>query len=322
MHSLPIRNRWKSSALVALLFLCSAFTRAGVVCPSDTIIVDGRTVVVEREVRFENEGDRHEDDKPKKSILRKYIGGMHAGFGAAISDQTSGMNGLQTLDQFTGKQRGANFQFDAGFLFGYESRDKWLLEAGLALGYSSVRNRYFVGSALGDSLVAFDSPETGVLRQIQHHQLEIGEEWYNDPVEMRKGSYSQLTLDLPIRLMHLFDASRGSKVRWMLGAGIRVRYVLSPTSSNWVLLNQEGGYAFIDVDEIAPNTLQLDAGLAGGMRLILNNRTHVSFRAYVNAPLVGPTAPDGPLQINWFHTGFAVGVNKVFRHDQGRRTTK
>lgn len=324
MHYQTILIWWKSSALLALLFLCSAFVRAGEVCPSDTIIVDGRTVVVERQVHFDKEPQEPGDTSPTKHILRKYIGGMHVNFGAAISTQSSGWVGFETLDQFVGKERGAHLQFGTGLVFGYETGEKWLFEGELALGYTSVRNRYFVGSALGDSLVAFASPEAGSLRQIQHHQLDIGEEWYNDPVDLRRGSYSQLTADLPVRCMRIFDAKRGSKVRWMVGLGVRVRYMLSPVASNWVLLNKEGQYEFIDVDEIAPRALQLDAGITGGMRLLLNKRSqsHLSFRAYLNAPVLGPTAPDGPLQITWWQPGFSVGINKIFRHDQGHHTTK
>lgn len=310
----------KSSAILALLFCCPLWG-AAFVCPSDTIIVDGKEVVVERRVSHTNETDPPLEETNRRALVRKYMLGFGAGGGVTLGSQSSGVAGFQTLDAFIGEPTGQRVMFDAGLTFGYESGEKWLVEAGIHLGYSAVGNRYFVGSALGDSLVAFESPEAGVLNQIQRYRYEIGEEWYTDPVALRKGGYSQLTMDIPVQVLTILPAPRGSRTLWMAGGGLRGRYLLSATSTNWVLLNESSDYQFIDLDDIVTRPFQLDLIITGGLRKVMNQKSHVGFRAFISMPVVGPVDTSSPLELRWVQAGLTVTVNKIFRHDQKRRTT-
>ena len=312
---------WKSSALVALLFCCSLPSQANSTCPGDTIIVDGKQVVVERRVTASDTDQPQDEGTGRRRIIRRYIGGVGGGIGATLASQSSQTAGFETIDEFIGRPTSARVAFQAGLTFGYESGEKWLFETGLFLGYTSVGNRYFVGSALGDSLVAFESPEGGALKQIRRFRYEIGEEWYTDPVSLRKGSYSQLTADVPLQLMTRFPAPRGSKTLWLAGGGVRARFLMNATSTNWVLINADGGYQFLDLDDIAPRFFQLDVVLTGGVRLVMNQKSHLGIRGFISLPVVGPVTTTEPFDMRWVQAGLTVTVNKIFRHDQKRNTT-
>ena len=311
---------WKSSALVALLFCCSLLSQAFSTWPGDTIIVDGRQVVVERRVTANHPEQDPASDTKHWRIIRRYIGGVGGGIGATLATQNSQTAGFETMDEFVGRPTSARVAFHAGLTFGYEAAEKWLLETGIFLGYTSVRNHYFVGSALGDSLVAFASPEFGALNQIRRYQYEIGEEWYTDPVVLRKGNYAQITADVPVQLLTRLPAARGSKILWLAGGGVRTRFLLNATSTNWVMLNEGGGYRFLDLEDISPRPLQLDILFIGGVRLVMNQKSHLGIRGFVSLPVVGPVTAAQPFEMRWVQAGLTITVNKIFRHDQKRST--
>ena len=126
---------------------------------------------------------------------------------------------------------------------------------------------------------------------------------------------------MPLQLLTRFPAPRGSKTLWLAGGGVRTRFLLNATSTNWVLLNEDGGYRFLDLDDIAPRPFQLDVVLTGGVRLVMNQKSHLGIRGFISLPVVGAVTTAEPFDMRWVQAGVTVTVNKIFRHDQKRNTT-
>lgn len=322
-RSVTSYNR-RSSAWTALLFLCLVTTPGFArLCPADTIIVDGKVVIVKREVR--NSAASPEMDGPREPVVwldRKLIGGFGGSVGIGFARPVSRTSGLTTLRDFTGLPPVISPHFRADFSLGYQSKDRWLIETGVSLSYSSVRNRYFVGSALGDSIVGFQSPSTGSLEQIRRYQYDIGEETFIDPVDLRRGGWTQLALDVPLHALFLFSEQRGSRLRWMLGTGIRTRLVVNAVTSNWVLINSDGAYEFQDIDGLPVRRFQADAQLIVGCRKALQGKSSMGLRWFVSAPLLEGLESSAALNWRMWHSGISIQINKFFWEEKRRRTTK
>lgn len=309
----------RSSAVLVLLFCFQGFALA-MSCPGDTIIVDGKPVIVERRVSYQSDSNSQEEEPRKKRILRTYIGSFGMAGGLNQSWQY-GQNEFATVSEFVGRRLGRKPLFRAEALFGFETADTWLFEGGLSLSYLSVPERYFVGSALNDSLFNFAISPDRLLDQITRERVLTGAEFYRLPVELKDGSYTQLGVEVPLQVMYRLPFSTRDNI-WYAGAGIRGRYVLNAVSDNWVLIQEGGAVDFVDQDAIKQQDVQADWSLLFGTRIDLNPKSYVTARAFISMPIIGPMSDASPFDIRWMQVGASVAINKIFRRDQTRGTTK
>jgi len=235
----------KSSITLVVLFLFAAISKAsGLGCAQDTIIIDGKTVVVERVVDYE-EPPIPEPVKPRreKNEVRhtKYFGG---GIGPSmlLVDQEVPNSNYQTLNEFINNHGKVRSGIRASGMFGWKWK-KIGLEIAPSLDLEWYKNHYFARSSLDDSLYQFSSIENGVLNQITRHDLLIGVEFYDVEAKLLSGTLFMMNLHLPLIGIyhHKLDRTKHLEFR----AGVGPYWNLSLKGGPIVLLNESAEFEYV-----------------------------------------------------------------------------
>lgn len=241
----------KSSITLVVLFCFASVCKAsGLVCANDTIIIDGKTVVVERVVEYEDpivvEPDKKDnDDKP----VRRHVGYAGGGIGPSILmvNREVPNSAYQTLDEFIGCPGNLRVGARAHGLYGRKWK-KWGVEVAPSLDLEWYKNTFFSQSTLDDSLYQFSSPENCVLNQITRHDLVIGVEFYDVEAQLNRSPLFMMNLHLPVNAVYFHKIDRENHLE--LRAGLGPYWTLRMVGGPIVLMNENAEYEYVSESEL------------------------------------------------------------------------
>jgi hypothetical protein len=242
---------FKRSITLVVLFCFVAISQAfGMICVSDTIIIDGKTVVVERVVDYEKPDVDVPKPEPKEKPERRHTGYVGFGVGPSFLLVNSEVpnSDYQSLNEFVDSEG----KFRVGFRLNGVYGRKWKklgIEISPSLDIDSYKNHYFAESSLDDSLYLFESTDAGVLNQITRHDLGIGVEFYDIEATLIKSTILMVNLHVPINVVYHHKIDRTNHLEFRLGLGPYLN--VSKQGGPKVLMNEGGEFEYVSTDVLS-----------------------------------------------------------------------
>lgn len=165
-----------------LLFFLLPFAAVAESAVCDTIILDGKQLIVEQEVTYDTIPPA-KADKPIKRNYGNWRFGWQFEGGSAMSNLKFDFDGYESVNEFSGNP--TRFGPAAGFSVLTEKKlsKGWTINAAVGVDRWSAPIRTFDSNQLDDSLFRFYSPEKGRIDQITLYRYELGEEY--DTLQMK-----------------------------------------------------------------------------------------------------------------------------------------
>ena len=292
-------------------FACCATSEP---CKSDTIIIDGKTLVIERVVEYREPGSDSipEPKDPKKDRVRTPSYWRFEALAGTSLFQEQGVDlQYQTLNSFVGKPGTIRPGGGVNILKGWQIAEDYEVEIGVGMSLSSLRNQHFAESQLDDSLWRFQSLESGQLDQILRYDFGFGSELDTLALELQASNFTQLTVEIPIRFGYTWNLDRRQQSLLAVKGGASLLLSQDLNGGPIVLLNEEGDYLYVsDLEITAPSTrvsalLMLEYRMRMGYQL----PTWASFGVYFS-PVLSPEFNDNDF-VNYhsMRFGFVASLN-------------
>lgn len=309
----------KSNALVVLLFLLAIAGSANsfIEEKSDTIIIDGKLVVVNRVVEYDD-GDEPEKPKHEPRTDRRFSWGLNV-LPNYIIGSVKGTGDMQSLGQFVNKDWKGELGFDGSI--NVRMYDDYDVFYSLGVGYSLFKfnNDFFSISELDDSLWRFETLTDGDLTQITLHRFDIGSETDTLAVELKESDITLTAFRVPMSIGWYLPDGKSANAR-VVEAGLVHHFVATKTGGPVVLLNENAETQFQIAENLGVRSYGLSAFVAGGWKWRLTgvgrrDKVSASIRGYIEAPLLGVTDNSAGVGLRYFKAGLQLCLN-VFVPDK------
>jgi hypothetical protein len=293
----------KSNTILMVLLFCCAFLGSDA-SVADTIIVDGKKVVVNKEVvevddsLFTNHSEQDPKDplkgarkppKPKKpgaGLSIGVIGGMNLMYATSSTNAA----GFQTLGEFVSEDKSLKLNGLYGIKLDYRINMNWQIGVGAQFWKANVFNQFFDESELTtDSLLGFLSLEQGTLSQYYSYPVGPGNETDTTQFNLVNSDLHIKSLDIPIigRYHFINKENRGRSAPqsgWSVGAGFLVTLYGEASGGPFQLVNASGEYVQLHTDDLNIPSFAINPILEGawsrsvsehlifdaGLRFVLN----------------------------------------------------
>lgn len=246
MRPYEIRMHRRSSCPVALLLFFqlqffvvqAAAENSFFHAERDTIIIDGKLLIFEREIRYDTlqtEEEQPTDPTPPK--LKKRISpdtwriGFEAAPGLLIGRLGPEANQPPNLDAFIG----SDVQV-AGSMGLYLTGSRkigskgWRFHSGIGLDFLQVENTNFSDGQFSDSLFAFISDADGQVQHVDRMRFPIGSEFDTLETNLVSAPFVATWLTVPLGVTNETELSRTARLRF--GAGIDTRLLINGKASD------------------------------------------------------------------------------------------
>jgi hypothetical protein len=288
-------------------------------CLADTIIIDGKTVVVEKVIDPEEEIPDTDDPTPKDPTpLKKphFYAGSELDFPGLNISSIKSKSGLEALDNFVYPLPGVKPNTSLHIYGGYQINKYVSVETGFGFTIQSMRSTLFSQSQLKDSLIGFQSPGRGQLQQIIIADFGIGGEQEIHDLELRKENFVWTYFSVPLRFT-AFVPTNNRDVKWMFQGGAVYQFARTKSGqsgTSLLLVNSQGDYQFYSENELAIKSTWLSLYASAGYQWEMQHRQEAYFtlKAFVSPQILGPTGPDSPVDISRWNGGVTIGINKFF----------
>lgn len=294
-----IISKSNTTFLVLLFSCCSFLVRAEV---SDTIIVDGKVVVVQREI-VEVDPDEFDHDttgngnkehpntrRPKgpRKIGQGFSVGVNAGGGIMFGNVSTNASGFETLAEFISDNKSMYFSYLIHGGINYHFNKKWSIHTGVGLWSARMKNVYFKEEDLTqDSLLGFLSNSNGSLSQYYWFEVGPGAETDTTEMQLYDTDLKITSLDFPFVLRHTFtdndSRGSGSKPNWFAGAGFVLTSFGAKSGGPFQLVNSSGDYQQLGITSLNVPSISVNPVLEGGMRWWMQD--HMIFEWQLRIPL-------------------------------------
>lgn len=268
----------KGSITLVVLFCFVAVGQAfGTICVSDTIIIDGKTVVVERVVDYEKpREDETKTEDPKENPERRHTDylGFAAGPSFLLVNSEVPNPDYQSLNEFVDSEGKVRVGFRLSGVYGRKWK-KLGIEISPSLDIESYKNHYFAQSTLDDSLYLFESTDAGILNQITRHDLGIGVEFYDVEAKLIKSAILMVNVHVPINVVYHHKIDRTNHLEFRLGLGPYLN--VSKQGGPKVLLNDGAEFEYVRLNELV-----LKMSLQGLIGADWSFKTNHRVEAYAN----------------------------------------
>lgn len=308
-----------SSTLGVLLFLFALVANANPNCDSDTLIVDGRLVVVNRIVEYDT---LEVPEVPTEEIKRKnYRLGINVEFkgGPSFSRQKAEMDDLVSINDFRGKKVNTGGAFQGLVSLSYHRKDNrnkesWYVKVGLGLGVTTISNQFFPESELDTALWKFDLDADNNIRQIIRIQYDIGAEIDTAEIKLRRSNISLISLDLPVSYGYVIP-TENKKIQLTAEIGVVNRFILSKAGGPILLLNSNADYDYVSVEDLQLKSYLIEPFVSVGAKISLGrNQKSVTWNPefFTNlrySPgLIPLTKNSAPVMIRHHDILLAIGI--------------
>ena len=318
----------KSNILfVMLLFCCPLISTAAL--EKDTIIVDGRKVVIQKQVvdvEVPSPGDSVNAVKgralnPRRPKSPRPVGsgfsiGVNGGASAMYSTVSTNAFDLETLPDFVNDDYSLKASPLLNFELTYHFSTQWSVGTGITSWTALVRNQYFDEADLTkDSLLGFLPLEKSRLYQFYWFAVGPGAETDTTELVLHDGTLKVKSLDIPIVLNYTFKSDRSSQKPgdgyWFVGVGFVATLYGKSSGGPFQLINEDGSYKQLKYKELNINKTSINPLLEGGIRKELSPHFEVqsSLRYILNlGPLNGSTV----YQVDYKRVNISVGLRYHF----------
>lgn len=299
-----------------LLSVCCIANSEILAAPSDTLIVDGKKVVVNRVVEYDTVSvrefrDPSEVKRPRNAV--PWLLGLEGGATANISQFQSDLNTLLTVDEFTNRKLRYSVGVNALFYGGIILSDNWSVMTGV--GYNSLSMPYstFDSAQLHDSLYRFESESKGELSQITRYDYgDLGAELDTIQVSLSDENLELSYLEFPL-LFNYTPQFRQSKWNLDFQFGVQAQILLDSSTPDVPVIAENGDNEFVpESGQRLTSTLFGVQGAAGFSRRLLKNLEGYG-RIRMSLPLNNPSDPVSRIQINFYQVGIQLGVRYLFK---------
>jgi hypothetical protein len=289
--------------------------------PNDTIIIGGKRLIVEREVRYDTVSQETltpPDQNPTQKPLKKRKKGEWNAFFSVLPGvdfhQLKSKTGNQaTVLQFNGSAMESTFSnsFEAGMRFKPAKQTFWF-SGGVSLTYASIAHQDFDQSQLTDSLFDFMSSPQSELQAIDRFRFPIGIEYDTSLVDTRNAPFIGTWIALPVGFG--IDRMASAKRTWCFGFGFTARMLIQSKSETLMLLPDEG--AMFRTVLLGDNGVFSNFHLSGwgevATRFQLDSFWHLSTGIRFDVPLA---VIDDALPVNYraIRLSAVVGISYRFR---------
>ncbi|MCB0760626.1 MAG: hypothetical protein KDC12_03815 [Flavobacteriales bacterium] len=235
------------STLIVLLFSFVLTGWSFLEVPSDTIIIDGKLVVVNRQVEYDTLSTQDEPVKEIKKQYHKWGLNIDIGGGPAWVTDKSALDGFQSLHQFTGKRGvvGSSFRGGGSVSFHWDKKDnRWFVQAGVHINVVNLPNSFFAESTLDTALTGFYLNANKEVEQIVTYVYDIGTENDTLPLKLIKSNLNVMELRFPVSFTYLFPTESRSR-SITAEVGLMNGLILSHTGGPFSLISQNGSYQYV-----------------------------------------------------------------------------
>lgn len=247
------QTNYRSSCPVALLLflllpVCSVYALTesdfGLYrSENDTIIIDGKRLIVERELFYDTlETVEEKTPEPPKLRKRRSPDTWRVGFEAAPGllagrlgpdeDRTA------NLDAFIGNA--VQFTGTMGLYVGVNrkiGKQGWRFNTGLGLDFLQIENTNFRADQFSDSLFAFVSSQPGEVQHIERFRFPIGAEFDTLETALVSAPFVATWLTIPLGMSREKPLSKTTVLKFGFGADWRV--LISGDASTLTLVSNE-----------------------------------------------------------------------------------
>lgn len=305
---------------MGLLFLLPAIASGLSFEPakSDTIIIDGKLVVVNRIVQYEND-DVQEEPTFDRSTDYRFSWGINVlpnlSYGIV-----QGTGELESLTSFTGTNWSGEPGFDGSVNSKIYKDSDTFYSLGLGFSLLKFQNEFFSESSLHDSLWKFESFETGTIDQITIYHFDIGPETDTIHIELHDSDLAITALRVPMSVGWFLPDGKKSN-SWVVETGLVHHFVVSKTGGPVVLLNQNAERAFYLAENIGIRKYGLSVFAAAGRKWRLDgvgrrDKVSASVKGFLEAPILGVTDKSSDVSLKYFKFGVQLSLN-IFLADKG-----
>ncbi len=268
-----MKPKKESNAVLTVLLFLFAFNSASASWPpSDTIIIDGETIFIEKrffEVDMDSLIDAGHDDVKKKTLPVHFFSlALHAGANLTSASFGTSVSAFEPLNNFVNDQHSLKWNgiaaIDLGAKFWRFPAMKGMVDLSIhtGVGYNKVKvqsNSFDTDSLIRDRNIVLRYTDGELFLEyfrILDPVWQTGElDTANIPIN-RDNNISYTSIDIPLKL-HV-DWSP-SKSPWSLNveAGVMKRLVLNNTGKNFdsFLVNSSGQYLKLNADEFKPQNI-------------------------------------------------------------------
>jgi hypothetical protein len=229
------------SCLFGWLFLLPFFAVASVSeALKDTIIIDGKILVVEQDVSYDTLNHQASRKKPRKTHNGWRLGWEFEG-GSSLSYVNTPFEGYKTVNEYTG--RITRYAPASGFsVLAEKEFPSWTLRFGFGLDSWIAPVRSFDVNQIDDSLYRFFSPEVNHLAQIVRYRYELGEELDTIPIQLSEQTFN--STNLHVRCTASKELKKTKTSFYRIGAGMEAVFALSQKRPDFILLANKGSKYF------------------------------------------------------------------------------
>ncbi len=238
--------------LLLLVFtsLYAQFSFSIYIIPTDTIIIDGRIVVVEKE-EVENleelpQVEYKEDNKNQHFLFTAFS------WAAAPNETHSNTDNYQLIDEFIGSSNSwqwDNFSFETRY--GIVLRKNWSLETGISVSYTSFTSTSFDRGELLDSVInnvanhSFEGfiAHENELYQVYREHFDLGHEEREKKLNLSHHKNSFSIVSIPLVLGKNWEINK--KNSWSIKGGLLNSFLVSKNISSILLINSSKEYKTI-----------------------------------------------------------------------------
>lgn len=227
METFIRRYLWKSSALGWLLFsLLSIPMNAIEIMETDTIILGGKKLIVQQEIKYDTL-DTPNNLEEKKVKKRVRFGDWKAGFEGIgyvpLDEVATEQADLSSINAFTGSNRrvgsGMGIAITGEKAIGKQG---WNLHAGVGVDFFTGYHLTFDPSELDSSLSAFASFDKNSLAQILLFRFDIGAETDTAALQLTQDPFRSSWAHIPLGLTYERKLNKSFYLRFGAYADLRV----------------------------------------------------------------------------------------------------
>ena len=304
----------KSATLLSLLFFLffSNYFYAAQILPTDTIRIDGRIVVVEKEEVEDLQEIPQEQFKDKIKLEKYFL--PYLSWGISPYKSTTLTNEYQQINEFIEqKDRFSPNNLSAGLQFGFRLKSGWLFESGISFSYYSFQSISFDIGELNDSILnhvpnyTFEGffHKNNELYQLSYEHFDLGYEERENKLSLNEDKNQFIFINLPILLGKtievnknlLFNLKGGVINSFVISSKISPQYLINPTS-DFKIINNISSKKYIPEFVIEPSFSILTSSK--------KNRLNIGLYGIKSATLL--SQPNDYLSFSRIQLGLKIGL--------------
>lgn len=254
---ITIQQRSKFILLLFVLFITNISVAIDITI-SDTIRIDGRVLVIEKE-EVENLQDLPQKEFKDKNKVEQYII-TDLSWGISPYGISTNISTHQQINAFIGVQDNVSpLNFTIGGRYGLRLKSNWHFETGVNLTYHAFNTTSFnikdlldstINQIQNHSLVGFSTLENE-LYQVYHEGFDvIGYEERIEKINLQQNSNKFILLSLPLLFGKGFELSK--EVTFCFKTGVLNTFILSKDFSSQYLINTSNEFQVVDDTSFRP----------------------------------------------------------------------